>query len=217
MAIFLFFNEKFKKLSFGVKFYSVSQKLDKISEKNIWIKKRKEFLYQYNLEKFIEFEGNIDKTANIYFLNHQSFVETLFIPYIINDNIIAVVKKELQLSKLSKGFTKFDIGINRSDPRSSLKMIKQIKKEINADNKIIIYPEGTRNRTNNPLLPFKENLGKLLSRENLKVQGIVIVGLKDFIKGKRKKIKVKYLNTYNTKEDNWCKNIYNEMYNNLKN
>jgi len=94
-------------------------------------------------------------------------------------------------------------------------MIKKIRQYLKEDRKIIIYPEGTRNRTNLPLLPFKENLGKLLSRENIKIQGIVIKNLKEFIKGKKKKITVKYLNTYNTNEKEWYNKIYNEMYNEL--
>ena len=205
-----------KKLKYGLKFFLISNKLKKTKDINDWFEKRKKYLLNLKLDKFINFEGKFDSEANIYFFNHQSFVEILFIPYIVKKKqIIGIVKHELQKNPFSSGFTKFDVGINRNDPRSSIKMIKKIRQYLKEDRKIIIYPEGTRNRTNLPLLPFKENLGKLLSRENIKIQGIVIKNLKEFIKGKKKKITVKYLNTYNTNEKEWYNKIYNEMYNEL--
>lgn len=208
----------FKKLKYGLKIFLISNKLKKSKNIEEWFEKRNKYLLNLKLEKFIKFEGNLDKNANIYFLNHQSFIEILFIPYIIKEkHIIGVVKHELQKSTFSKGFTKFDIGINRNDPRSSIKMIKKIRQYLKENTKIVIYPEGTRNRTNKPLLAFKENLGKLLSRENIKVQGIVIKDLKEFIKGKSKNITVKYLNTYNTNDKDWYQKIYNEMYKELSN
>jgi len=66
-----------KKLKYGLKFFLISNKLKKTKDINEWFEKRKKYLLNLKLDKFINFEGKFDSEANIYFFNHQSFVEIL--------------------------------------------------------------------------------------------------------------------------------------------
>lgn len=126
-----------------------------------------EKLLNLNFE-FTPYQG---KTNLFVISNHQSFKDIIILENFLNkinstDNYF-VAKKELKKTFLLKHFfinIKNCIFIDRQNPNSLKTIIKNKNK-----NSIVIFPEGTRNRT---LKPFKESINflkKQLNKETLLV------------------------------------------------
>lgn len=100
------------------------------------------------------------------------------------------------------------IGIDREDIRASLEVIKQVTNEVRQGRNYIIFPEGTRSREENEVLPFKA--GTFKSAVNAKCP-IVPVALIDCYRPfdlssiRRESVQVHFLDP-----------LYPEMYTGLK-
>jgi len=108
--------------------------------------------------------------------------------------------------------------VDRSDKKSVIKMLKEVKKRVDKNLKVVVFPEGTRNKTNpKKLLPFKKGVKAIPEKLNLKVQPFVIVNLplafeKNPFRIKKQKIKVVFLESFYPKEENW----YDKMRENMQ-
>lgn len=132
----------------------------------------------YNLEKAYAFVKKVTKAANkagrvkiesfglenipkengfIFFPNHQGlfdvlvFLESCPVPFSF------VIKKEASNVILLKQVIAAlkAIPIDREDIRQSLQVINQVAEEVKKGRNFLIFPEGTRSRLGNQLLPFK--------------------------------------------------------------
>lgn len=139
-----------------------------------WSGKRKD----YDLEKSFAFVKKVTKAANragrvtiesygldnipkengfIFFPNHQGlfdvlvFLESCPIPFSF------VIKKEASNIILLKQVTTAlrSIVIDREDIRQSMEVINKMSKEVRKGRNFLIFPEGTRSKMGNRLLPFK--------------------------------------------------------------
>lgn len=97
------------------------------------------------------------KDGFIMFPNHQGFFDSLALFETCPRPFGIVIKKEAvnwilvkQVVALIKG-----IGIDRNDIRSSLDVILQVTEEVKSGRNFLIFPEGTRSKNGNQLLPFK--------------------------------------------------------------
>lgn len=93
----------------------------------------------------------------ILFPNHQGLFDSLALIDTFPRPFGIVIKKEAlnwflvkQVVALIRG-----IGIDRKDIRASLEVIKQVTEEVKNGRNFIIFPEGTRSREGNQILPFK--------------------------------------------------------------
>ena len=139
-----------------------------------WLGTRKNF----NLEENYAFIKKVTKAANragrvkiesyglenipkengfIFFPNHQGmfdalvFLESCPVPFSV------VYKKEVSNVILLKQVFKalHAIAIDREDIKQSLQVINQMTEEVKKGRNFLIFPEGTRSRMGNQLLPFK--------------------------------------------------------------
>ncbi len=111
-------------------------------------------------------EENIPVKPYILVGNHKSFWDVPLVALYIEDNIHYMAKKELFKNKLLK-FIFESLGaypINREG--IDVSAIKETIKLLNSNNTICIFPEGTRNKTENIILPFKSGITKIAKKTN---------------------------------------------------
>lgn len=98
----------------------------------------------------------IDKNRSyIFVINHTSFMDAPAIAMSTPIQLRALGKKEL--SKIPVfGFitSRVAVWVDRSNPESRKESIKKLEKTLNKGISILVAPEGTRNNTGQPLLPF---------------------------------------------------------------
>ena len=189
---------------------------------------KNELKYRKRLSKFVTsliakkviIEGELDKNANLLIGNHTSNSDISLMESIIDEKIIWVAKKELgEIPIIKYMLTKTDmILIDRNDKRSVLKMIKEIKNRVENGFKIILFPEGTRNKIDyKKMLKWKNGTKAVVEKLNLKVQPFVIVNLplafkKNPFRIEKQVIKVIFLPSINPKENpNWFEETKEKM------
>lgn len=89
--------------------------------------------------------------------NHQGLFDPVIVAYTHPKPCTAVIKKELMKTPVVRQIALIldAIPMDRSNVRESVKVIRQVTKEIKAGRNFIIYPEGTRSKLGNQLLEFK--------------------------------------------------------------
>jgi len=164
-------------------------------------------------------EGKLDKDTQILIGNHTHNLDIALIESIINEKIIWIAKKELgEIPIIKYMLTKTDmILVDRKDKKSIIKTLKEVKERVNRGLKVIVFPEGTRNKTNpKKLLPFKKGVKAIPEKLNLKVQPFVIINLpfafeKNPFRIKKQKIKVVFLESFYPNEENWYEKMRENM------
>ncbi|SHO81336.1 1-acyl-sn-glycerol-3-phosphate acyltransferase [hydrothermal vent metagenome] len=161
-------------------------------------------------------EGEIDKSAQIYMINHQGIVDIIIMEATHNLNINWVAKKQL-FDAFWFGYILKEsemISIDRANKRGMLKLIRDAKKSIFIQNRpVAIFPEGTRT-DKQELLSFKNGAKVLAEKLKLRVQPIIITGAKKLLNEHNRTannsiVKLKYLPSIDV--DNLNPNWYKEM------
>ena len=128
---------------------------------------------------YIDNRTNRDDYIGSYVIvsNHQSLIDTIFTAQIPYDKVFTWKKKWSyapmfgQLCLLGNHIT-----IDPSDPISKKNAIIKSVKYLNEETSIMFYPEGTRNKTNNNLLPFKTGAFRVANKSNRSILPITIIG-----------------------------------------
>jgi len=129
---------------------------------------------------------NLDKLPKeecIIVCNHLSNFDTFVIDCLLQDRILVFVSKK-SLFKIP-WFGKMIHRINylsmlRNDPRKDVEELNRGVKLINEENYSIgIFPEGTRNFSDEPLLPFKNGYQYLANRTKKPIVVMAIQGTND--------------------------------------
>ncbi len=170
--------------------------------------------------KEIIIEGTLDKDAQLLIGNHTHNMDIALMETIIPEKLIWVAKKELGETPVIKYMlTKSDmILVDRSNKRSILQMIKEIKDRTQRGFKVVLFPEGTRNKIDpRKMIPWKKGVKGVAEKLNLKVQPFVIVNLPFAFKSKPfrlepQKIKVFFLDSfYPSDNPNWYEETKEKM------
>ena len=156
-------------------------------------------------------EGNIDKNAQLLIGNHTHNLDIALMESIYDEKLIWVAKKELgEIPIIKYMLTKTDmILIDRKNKRSILQMIKEVKKRIDNGYKVVVFPEGTRNKLNpKKMLPWKKGVKAMAEKLNPKIQPFVIINLPYAFKSKflikKVPIKVVFLESFYPNDNpNW--------------
>lgn len=108
---------------------------------------------------FIKNHGRdkIDKNKSYIVVgNHVSNLDFFVNPHTAPMYIRVLVKRELEKVPLFGSVMKaIAVSVERGNKESGKKGLKQLKEKLDAGYSVFLYPEGTRNRTDNPLLPLK--------------------------------------------------------------
>jgi 1-acyl-sn-glycerol-3-phosphate acyltransferase len=201
--------------------FSIAAFLMKINQKNE-LKYRK-WAAKKSIPTFIsdiEIEGEIDKSVDLYVSNHQNMVDIPIIEYILDDvDLSWVAKKELgDLFLFGNLLTKSGaILIQREDKKSLIELLKSSKDRLDKGKKLVIFPEGTRNKNPKKLLPFKAGTKMIAEKYGLKVQPILLLGIDEIVtfdpfKITKGKLKVVFLKARTAqKKTDWYENMEKEM------
>lgn len=111
----------------------------------------------------------------LYVATHKSVFDIVILLSIINDPAIFVGKQEIQkMPFVNKWFDALGcIYIDRNDMRKALQSILQGIKELNNGQSIVLFPEGTRNMSNE-IRNFKEGGFKLASKTKVPIVPIAL-------------------------------------------
>ena len=168
----------------------------------------------------VEIEGEIDEEVKLFVSNHQNMVDIPIIEYITpNLDLSWIAKKELgDIFLFGNLLTKSGaILIQREDKKSLIELIKSAKERLDNNQKLVIFPEGTRNKNPRKLLPFKAGTKILAEKYNLKIQPILLLGIDEIVTFnpfniKKGKLKVVILPSfYPEKKTDWYKKLYKDM------
>ncbi len=172
------------------------------------------------IAKEVIIEGVYDKSAQMYIGNHTHSLDIALMEFVIKEKLISIAKKELgEIPIIKYMLTKTDmILVDRKDKRSIIKTIAEVKDRINRGMKIMVYPEGTRNKINpKKMLPWKKGVKAIAEKLNLKVQPFVIVNLpfafkKHPFRVEKQIIKVIFLESFYPKDNpNWYEETRKKM------
>lgn len=129
----------------------------------------------------VEKIGNFDKDVQILVLNHQGIMDVAYLEAYYPWDICWIAKKELGdifLYGHALKATKM-ILIDRNDKRSLIYLLKEAKKKIDENRILAIFPEGTRSKGKERLLPFKNGAKILIEKYKLRIQPIVLVNTRN--------------------------------------
>ena len=94
--------------------------------------------------------------------NHVSRLDIMTTTYLLPTKVSPLVKEELKkIPMMGYMFKATSIFVNRKDPESRKRSIAEMKRKLNKGIFIFIFPEGTRNLTNNPLKNFYDGAFKI--------------------------------------------------------
>ena len=120
----------------------------------------------------------IDRNQSyIYIFNHRSFLDAAIIPLAIPQQVRALGKKELsKIPFFGLVVGKVAIWVDRTDSESRRKSIDQLVVYLNQGISAVVAPEGTRNVSDAPLLPFKSGAFCLSVETGIPILPIAVIG-----------------------------------------
>lgn len=113
----------------------------------------------------------------IYVSNHTSFLDLPGIRLLIPGEFRPLAKKELLkipvFGLIARGAT---VIVDRSDRDSKQKSLDRLKKILTDGISILLFAEGTQNRTSEPLQPFKDGAFRLAIDTQMPLLPMVVIG-----------------------------------------
>lgn len=121
-----------------------------------------------------------DKTAPcIIVSNHGSNLDMMTAPYVIKPKVSPLAKAELRkIPMLGYMFKAVSIFVNRKDAESRKRSIEEMKKSLNNGIFIFMYPEGTRNRTKEPVKEFYDGAFKTAIELQIPIMPLIFLNLR---------------------------------------
>ncbi|ABK82162.1 1-acyl-sn-glycerol-3-phosphate acyltransferase [Campylobacter fetus] len=180
--------------------------------RRMWAKLQR-FFIRYQLEVV----GKPIDEANLIIINHQSVLDIIVMEEIHPANLSWIAKKEIgKIPIIGKILTiPKMIPIDRKDPRSLPKLIKDVKDRVDNNRVVAMFPEGTRSE-GDKLLKFQSGAKIIVSKLNLKVQPVLIINSRNILDTKRFKLnsgllKVIYMDLIDTSNETWLEETRAKM------
>ena len=115
--------------------------------------------------------------AYIYVSNHTSFLDIPGLTMLLPGQFRPLAKKELLRIPIFGWIARSAaIIVDRSSPESRKKSIDRLKAFLKDHISILIFAEGTQNRTSNPLQPFKDGAFRIAVDTQQPLLPIVVIG-----------------------------------------
>lgn len=109
-------------------------------------------------------------------INHSSFLDILLAtPFTAKPNKTIAKSSFAPIPIFGWIYAKGSVLVNRKDPKSRAESYKKMKNAIKQGFDMVIYPEGTRNRTSKPLQPFQNGAFKLAEEMKVPVMPTIIL------------------------------------------
>lgn len=120
---------------------------------------------------------NIDKTrAHIYVGNHGSYLDAITVCISIPQCFSPLGKIEMtKIPIFGSIYKRVVVMIDRNDKQSRAQSVLSLKNEIAKGQSILIFPEGTMNKTTDPLAPFYDGAFKIAIETQTPIQPFVIL------------------------------------------
>ena len=128
-------------------------------------------LYPY---KIINKKRTDDSYPSVIVCNHRSNADSFIVGSCFKRKIYYLCKKEWLKNKLVGGFLRLLGGIPIDRDNVDLNAIKESFKVLKNGDNLGIFPEGTRNKTSEELLPFKNGVGMIAVKAKVNVIPIYI-------------------------------------------
>ena len=165
----------------------------------------------------IEEIGTFNKDADVILLNHNSMLDVILLDYLHPKDIAWVTNEKLIKIPVFGWIFKLTnlIIINPVKPSSVTILVNRIQEELLRSRPIGIFPEGTRGK-NDTIIKFKKGIKNISEGLNLTIQPIVLVGTQEGLDTKKLvstsgEVKVIYLDTIASYNENWYENLENEF------
>ena len=164
-------------------------------------------------------QGELDPSAQILIMNHQSFMDVIYFEAIHPNNLCWIAKKELGEAFSYGHALKAPkmILINRESKKELVHLLKEAKKRLENGRMLCIFPEGTRSKGKERLLPFKSGAKFLVEHFGLKVQPVVLANTRKCLNFEKMEFlnstfSVQYLPAFTPKENpNWYASLEQTM------
>ncbi|MDN3205683.1 lysophospholipid acyltransferase family protein [Algoriphagus sediminis] len=117
------------------------------------------------------------KSSYIFIFNHRSFVDAPIIPVSVPKEVHAIGKKELlKIPIFGLIVDRVAVWVDRTNPESRKASLEKVSKLIKSGVSVMIAPEGTRNGTDETLLPFKKGAFRLSAETQTPILPMAIIG-----------------------------------------
>ena len=124
-------------------------------------------------------ENFIDKESYVVVFNHNAFLDVpLSAPFVPGANKTIAKASFAKIPLFGWFYRKGSILVDRKDDRSRSKSFDAMKKVLSMGMHMCIYPEGTRNRTTQPMKEFYDGAFKLALAAKKDIIPCVIIGTK---------------------------------------
>lgn len=182
------------------------------------IRKKWNHLQSFFLRYKIIQKGSFDPEANILLINHQGILDIIAIEALHPADPAWIAKKELAEIPILGNMVSIPemIPVDRSDRRSLVKLLIDVKDRVNKGRVIAMFPEGTRGR-GDKLLKFQSGAKVLAEKLGLKVQPVIVSGSRYLLDTKKPSahsgtMTVTCLDLVDPKEDkNWYDKVKEDM------
>lgn len=162
----------------------------------------------------LEIEGDLDSTADLILINHQSLLDIVITEHLHPRNIAWVAKREIEKLPIFGHILKAPkmISIDRENKAGLVTLLKEVKNRLDNNRPIAIFPEGTRT-DGKKILHFKAGAKLIAEKYNLKVQPIVLLNTREILDSKTLNatpgiVKVNYLPSFVVdKNSNWYQDL----------
>lgn len=163
-------------------------------------------------------QGKMDLDAQILILNHQSFMDVMYFEAVHPKDLCWVAKKELGEVPFYGHALKAPkmILINRESKKELMHLLKEAKERLDGGRVLCIFPEGTRSKGGEKLLPFKTGAQLLVEHFGLRVQPVVLCGTrKNFnfekLEFENTPFSVQYLESFVPEGSQWFEDLEQRM------
>lgn len=127
--------------------------------------------------RFVGRENLVPGSSCIYVSNHTSFLDIPGLTMAIPREYRPLAKKELLKIPIFGWIARSaSVIVDRSNPKSRKASMDRLKKILNMGIPILIFAEGTQNRTKEPLQPFKDGAFRMAIDTRQPIQPIVVLG-----------------------------------------
>ncbi|WP_121756494.1 1-acylglycerol-3-phosphate O-acyltransferase [Helicobacter felis] len=131
----------------------------------------------------LEKVGEFDPSATLIVLNHQSIIDIVCLEAYHPRNICWIAKRELgEVPYYGHALKTTEmILIDRQDRRGLASLLKMAKEKLDQNRPLVIFPEGTRGKGMENLLPFKPGAKVLAERFKLKIQPVLLLNTRKIL------------------------------------